>query len=271
MLSLATVFTGSIDHNRFHNSAVGVNYATAATFNSNLVYSNTTGITDSVSGAGGLGFTAGSVSNDIYNNSTGVNLTGSMQLQHIFENTTGVIGSGVLGPATLDNANVIEMNVTGVNFTGTIQYNRIDRNTIGIKATNTQTIIHNLIYRNVNQGIEAGGVSDVRIISNTFYTTSGNNIQVDLGSSNVQSLDNILWNTTGYDLYVADDSRTGFFSDYNDLFTTGTGKIVHWLADFTDILDWQVNVNRFDLHSIGVTVVNLDNGSAAAVCEPVAR
>src|SRR5262249_35504601 len=55
---------------------------------------------------------------------------------------------------------------------------------------------------------------------------------------------------------VANDSTSGFFSDYNDLHTTGTGKLVFWTQDFTDLLDWQQDVNQFDLHSIGRTVVN---------------
>ena len=32
---------------------------------------------------------------------------------------------------------------------------------------------------------------------------------------------NILWVQAGYDIYVADNSRTGINSDYNDLYTGG--------------------------------------------------
>ncbi|MFI5378326.1 MAG: right-handed parallel beta-helix repeat-containing protein, partial [Tepidisphaerales bacterium] len=257
-LNLATQFTGSIDHNAIFGSNIGVTYATPALLNVNRIYNNNTGVVDSVNSlTGGLGFVAGSVGNEIFNNYvTGVNLTGLMQLQHVHNDSTGVTGSGTLGSTTLDNANLIEMNYTGTNFTGTIQFNRIARNNVGIQATNGQIVIHNLIYRNLTAGIDTGGANDVRIINNTFYSTSGNNIQVDGGSSNVQALNNIMWTTAGYDLYVADNSRAGFFSDYNDLFSTGTGKLVHWLLDFIDILDWQVTLNRLDLHSIGTTVIN---------------
>jgi hypothetical protein len=55
---------------------------------------------------------------------------------------------------------------------------------------------------------------------------------------------------------VANNSQSGFFSDYNDLYATGSGVLVHWDIDFKDILDWQVDVNLYDLHSIGSTVVN---------------
>ncbi|MGA2500592.1 MAG: Ser-Thr-rich GPI-anchored membrane family protein, partial [Tepidisphaeraceae bacterium] len=257
-LNLSTQFTGSIDHNSIFSANIGVNYATPALLNSNRIYANNTGIVDSVNSlTGGLGFVAGSVGNEIFNNyNVGVNLTGLMQLQHVHNDSTGVTGSGTLGSTTLDNANLIEMNYTGTSFTGTIQFNRIARNTVGIQATSGQIVIHNLIYRNLSAGIDTGGATDVRIINNTFYSNSGNNIQVDGGSSNVQALNNIMWTTAGYDLFVADNSRTGFFSDYNDLFSTGTGKLVHWLLDFLDILDWQVTLNRLDLHSIGTTVVN---------------
>ena len=61
----------------------------------------------------------------------------------------------------------------------------------------------------------------------------------------------------GFDLYIADDSQSGFYSDYNDLYSTGTGKLVSWDGYvFTDILDWQQDVDQFDLHSIGTTAVN---------------
>ena len=69
---------------------------------------------------------------------------------------------------------------------------------------------------------------------------------------------NIFWSAGGYDLYIANDSQSGFFSDYNDLHSSGTGKLVFWEIDFTDILDWQEDVHQFDLHSIGYTVVNPD-------------
>ena len=63
--------------------------------------------------------------------------------------------------------------------------------------------------------------------------------------------------------YVSNNSRSGFFSDYNQLHTTGTGQLIHWMRDFSDVLDWQVDVNRYDLHSIGTTVVNRSGAEPA--------
>src|SRR6185436_1839292 len=71
---------------------------------------------------------------------------------------------------------------------------------------------------------------------------------------------NILWTENGYDLYVAANSQVGFASDYNNLFTTGSGKIVWWQKDFTDLFDWQAEAN-LDSHSGGRTALlpALDN------------
>src|ERR1035438_183438 len=117
-------------------------------------------------------------------------------------------------------------------------------------------IWYNLFYRNTGYGILINGASDVRIYQNTFYSLVGDNIHLENESSNVEIQGNILWAQGGYDIYVANDSQVGFFSDYNDLYKSGAGKLVYWTQDFLDILDWQDDVARFDLHSIGATVVN---------------
>jgi hypothetical protein len=102
----------------------------------------------------------------------------------------------------------------------------------------------------------SAGKNDVRLFSNTIYTPQGDAIDVIRSSSQVEIRDNILWTGGGYDIYVANDSTSGFFSDYNDLHTTGPGKLIFWTQDFTDLLVWQQDVNQSDLHSIGRTAVN---------------
>jgi hypothetical protein len=58
----------------------------------------------------------------------------------------------------------------------------------------------------------------------------------------------------GYDLTVAGDSQGGFFSDYNLLYSTGAGRVAKWNGhDYADILDYQRDLNKFDLHSIGTS------------------
>ncbi|HZZ44157.1 MAG TPA: right-handed parallel beta-helix repeat-containing protein [Tepidisphaeraceae bacterium] len=256
-LIINALVTGSIDHNLIHSATVGVTYSVGASLNANQIFDNKTGILDTVnSNTTGLGFMPGSSPNHIFANGIGVNLTGLMQDQLITANNIGVTGSGVLGGTSLDTANLIASNSTGIKFTGTIQYNRIAENNVSIAVQNNQLISHNLIYNNAGPNLETNGASSVEIINNTFSSPDQTNIQVDNASINVQILNNILSTGGGYDINVADNSRSGFFSDYNDLFTTGSGKIVHYLLDFTDILDWQDNVAIFDLHSIGTTVTN---------------
>ena len=117
-------------------------------------------------------------------------------------------------------------------------------------------LFHNLIYRNTQTALLVGDVSDVRIVNNTFYAETGDLVRVQGGASNVEVRNNILWAEAGYDIYVANDSQSGFFSDYNDLYAGPNGTLVYWTKDFFDILDWQADVARFDLHSIGRTVVD---------------
>lgn len=258
-LNIAAPFTGSIDHNDIHGAGVGVIYGAAAALSENRIHGNGTGISTSVAGmANGLGFVAGSGVNHVFANTTGIQSTGAQfQNQHVYANTTGVSGSGIVGGTDLALANLIEGNGAGVSgFTGTVQYSRITGNGTGIVATNGLKVWHNLIYRNTSYGLLISGVADVRVYQNTFYAPSGDNIRLQSAASNVEVRGNILWARSGYDIYVANDSQTGFFSDYNNLYADQSGRIGYWTRDFVDVLDWQADIARFDLHSIGATVVN---------------
>ena len=179
-----------------------------------------------------------------------------MHGQVIRDNTTGVTGTGILGPDNLDDANLIYRNTTGVDFTGTIQFNRIDANVTGVKAKGNSQIAHNQFADNRSVGILVNNVTDVQIANNTMYAATGDNIRIENLAKEIEVRGNTLWVDPGTNIFVADNARSGFFSDYNQLHATGTGKLVHWMRDFTDILDWQVDVNLYDLHSIGTTVVN---------------
>ncbi len=175
--------------------------------------------------------------------------------QQIRNNTTGVIGTGSLVSPNLERANVIEANATGIQIDGRIEYQKIGRNTLGILASNQQLIGHNILYRNT-ESVRVDARNDVRIIQNTFYTPSGDHIRVVGGSQRTEIQNNILWTENGYNLFVANDSTQGFFSDYNVLHTSGTGKIGYFTRDFYDILDWQQDIYRFDLNSIGRTSID---------------
>ena len=115
-------------------------------------------------------------------------------------------------------------------------------------------IHHNVIYRNLGEGILLDRANAVTIENNTIYTPSGDCVRLQDGSSNVTLENNILWTDQGYDLYVATDSQQGFASDYNNLYTTQPSQatLVWWQKPFTDLFDWQVEAN-YDNHSIGYT------------------
>ncbi|HEY6565864.1 MAG TPA: right-handed parallel beta-helix repeat-containing protein, partial [Pirellulaceae bacterium] len=206
--------------------------------------------------ATGLGYVGSGEANEIFSNTVGVDLLGRMRQQVVRDNVTGVTGSGILGPASLDEANLVQDNTTGADFTGTIQFNRFADNNTGVRARGNSQIFHNVITRSHVVGISANGVTDVQIANNTLYADAGDNIRLENSAKEIEIRGNILWTDQGTGIYVSDNSRSGFFSDYNQLYATGTGKLVHWMKDFSDLLDWQVDVNRNDLHSIGTTVVN---------------
>ena len=260
-LAINAAFTGSIHDNEVRDATVGVRYTAAAPLGGNRVHDNTTGIVSTVAGTtDALGFVAGSTPNEISANKTGVELQGAgMQNQHLTGNTVGVTGSGIVGGADVSTANVIEGGVAGVaNFTGTVQFNRIGLGRFGVVAEEGNRIEGNHLYRTTIAAVAVSGTADVHIEGNTIYSPTGDLIRVAGGSKNVEVLRNTLWAEGGYDIFVANDSQAGFFSDFNNLYTSGTGKVGFWTRDFSDVLDWQADIARFDLHSVGATVVNPD-------------
>src|SRR6185295_1866570 len=115
---------------------------------------------------------------------------------------------------------------------------------------------HNLIYGNTGQGVlvsQSHGIG-VSIASNTIYTASGDGVRVKDGSTSVSLRNNIIWTANGYDINVAVDSQQGFTSDYNNLFASGSGKIVWFEKEFTDLFDWQAEAD-YDDNSIGYTAL----------------
>ncbi|NBB77971.1 MAG: LEPR-XLL domain-containing protein, partial [Verrucomicrobia bacterium] len=204
--------------------------------------------------------------NDVSDSGIGIDYDGAdigLTGNQIHNNTIGLTGSGLLGadgPEDVVVNNIFD-NVTGVIAKNgvDVQFNRIYDNLLGIAAANNTHIHHNRIFRNTGFGIEVAGDSGVLIDNNTVYSTQDDSIRIVSGSSDTTLRNNIIWNTEGYGIYVADDSQPGFDSDYNNLFTSGNGRIVWYQKPFEDVLDWQIEA-RQDLNSIGTTVPdpNLD-------------
>lgn len=173
----------------------------------------------------------------------------------VYNNEIGLAGSGSFGGASWAEGqpNDVYDNVVGIHAydAASVAFNRIHGNATGIQADSEASVHHNVIFRN-GLGILIDGADAVALSNNTIYTALGDGVRVGNGSSNTALRNNIIWTEDGYDLYVANDSQAGFDSDYNNLFSTGAGKIAFWQKDFTDLFDWQVEAN-LDRHSIGYT------------------
>ena len=211
-ISITAAFTGPISTNIIHNAQTGVNYQAAAALSDNAIHDNGIGVISSVlDTTSGFGFAGTTQPNQIFDNGTGVELNNAtMQNQDVYDNALGVSGSGVLGGSNLDYANLIEANVVSMNFSGAIQYNRITRETVGIEAHNGQLISYNLLYDNTQANIDVHGQTAVSIVNNTLFAPTGDNVDITGGSSAIELLNNIFWAESGYDIYVANDSQSGF-------------------------------------------------------------
>jgi hypothetical protein len=199
--------------------------------------------------------------NEIADSTTGLLSYSSTVLARgndIHHNTVGIEGYGTFGGAdwSAGQPNDVHDNDTGIAawYDATVRFNRIHRNQVGVRVDSRTDVHHNLIYRNTSRGLVTDAAADVRIESNTIYAPTGNGVHLQNGSRNVTLQNNILWAETGCGLYVATDSQRGFSSDYNNLYASGTGRLVWWQKPFSDLFDWQVEAG-FDAQSIGYTVL----------------
>ena len=257
-LRLTETFAGLIANNIISNSLTGALYNAPNTLDGNLIYGGNTGVSTSVSTTtGGFGYFGAASANRIVNNDTGIILSQNaiIQKQYLWGNNIGVSGTGSIIPAGFEFANTIGGSVTAVDVSGTVQYTRMERNATGIAARSSQLIAHNEFVDN-SVGIDISGDNDVRVFANTIVGTTGTNIRLLGPASQVEVRNNILWTDSGTNLSVDNNSTSGFFSDYNTFIAGPTGSLVYWTRNFNDILDWQEDVYRFDLHSAGTTVVN---------------
>ena len=258
-LQISAPFTGLIDDNTIAGAAQAVQYLAAAALANNRIWGSPVGVYTNVSDAAALfGAVAGAAPNLISGNGVGVQLANATVInQTIAYNNVGVSGAGLIGGATSALYNLIVHNTTGVGaFTGKVQFNRIEENGTGVAATSQLQIFDNQFVANTQYAILVDAAHDLQIAGNTIHAYVGDAIHLSGGSYNVEIVSNILWADSGYAIYVANDSQAGYWSDYNTLYATGAGKLVYWTKDFIDILDWQDDVAAFDLHSVGVTIVN---------------
>ena len=207
--------------------------------------------------------------NQVSSSGTGIYSQGSAIIygNTVHNDTTGLSGYGSFGGSDWSAPNLVYSNQTGIAAFGasSAAFNRVYSNVVGIDLHDTASANHNLVYRNSNLGILVDGAHNLAVLNNTVYIPAGyagspDAIRLQGGANNITLENNILWSDSGYDLYATTDSQIGFKSDYNNLYTTGSGKLVWWQKDFGDLFDWQVEA-AYDTHSIGYTTISptLDN------------
>ena len=163
----------------------------------------------------GIGVHSGAqaIRNAVHDNYLGIDSQsgGLITENRVYHNTTTGIQAGSSAQLL---ANVIYSNAVGVlliyNFGG--------------------ALINNLIYANVTHGILAQAYFAIgtNIVNNTIYQPTGIGIRIDNGSRNVRLRNNIIWVLSGFGISVANDAQSGFASDHNLLYATGTGQIAEW-------------------------------------------
>ena len=257
-LDIAAPLTGSIHDNLIGGGAVGIQYRAAATLSGNIIRGSQTGIIVNAVATSGMGFVGTAQPNVIEGNGVGIHVaSGRVQSQIIRGNNVGVTGIGIFGGDSIATANMLQENQIGADFNGTLQFNRFLNNALQIRAKDRQLIVHNHLSSSAaSAAILVDDVDRVQIINNSIYS-QGDSIVIRNGSSESEVRGNILWSDSGYAMWLDLASQRGFFSDYNTLYHGPSGKLVRYdERDFVDILDWQVELNQFDLNSNGSTAID---------------
>ena len=248
-----TVMGNTVFDSRYYGIVFYV-FGTGPNILDNQVYACGTGITVSTSTSGSAN--ASTISgNTVFDNVTGINESGNV---NITDNTVyGQSGTGI-STSSFDEltGNIVHDNAIGVSsllndLGAPIADNTVYHNSnIGIEAQGLTPVIgntvyanatgialddnsqgavsNNLVYENSSAGVLVSGGLNVSITGNTVYQPSGDDIDIKSSSAGISLENNILWAQAGFDLNVDPSSEVGFHSDYNDLYTTGTGQLGSW-------------------------------------------
>jgi parallel beta-helix repeat protein len=220
--------------------------------------------------------------NLVYGNTySGIVLVGTSTAKYntVFDNANGIVGGPTYvpfggfqtNPQSVINNIVFNNHQVGISLVGPgiAQGNVVYSNSIGIQGVRQQisfgpgdsaavpffgSIRNNLVYENTDAGIQIAGSDSASITNNTVYARSGDAVQVvanDAGyaAKNVTLQNNILWSESGYDIDVSNVSQSGFSSDYNLLYASGSGKIAFWQSDITSLADWKLIIGQ-DPHAL---------------------
>ncbi|KKL13362.1 hypothetical protein LCGC14_2526520, partial [marine sediment metagenome] len=166
------------------------------------------------------------VENVVFGNAVGIQLGGwynsaTARRNRVYDNALAGIEAHY---ASLAEGNVVYSNLRGVVGLGSFQ---------GI-------IANNLVYINTNEAILLDKAGDPELFGNTIYQQSGAGVRIENNSSGVNLRNNIIRVDAGYGISVANDSQSGFQSDFNLLLATGTGNVGLWQdADRRDLAAWR--------------------------------
>ena len=265
----------SISGNTVYNSSnIGIDltpYTQTCTISNNRTYGDGTGIYANPysTGAALLSYIK---SNVVFDNSYGITTEGNSQATQntVYGNTTYGIycdgdGDGILNNTVYnnvvgissfaDNYQLIQGNTVYGNSSYGIEAEGTADNVIGNTTYSNATgialdynfsseVANNVIYGNTNQGILVTNGEAGTYVNNTVYQTTGDAIDITLHDSNVTLRNNILSAQNGFDILVNSTSEGGFHSDFNDLFTTGSGVIGSWEGQsYGTLASWILQLN----------------------------
>ncbi len=251
----ASAGTGIAGYTVTGNTAYGNRDGINASGSGTLVADNTT--YDNNEAGIIVGYQTVAQGNTVYgqlgSGSYGIDVAGGEARDNIvFDNYNGFVGSGTF-TSNRSYDNIASGITTGGN--STVVGNQVYDNAIGIQgsASGGGIFTNNLVYANTTLGVGIHGVYGFLFANNTVYQLTGDALAVDSSASSVQVKNNILWAQAGHDITVsADSSELNFQSDYNDLYTTGSGILGQWEGhDFTSLADWFFQLG-LDGHSLAV-------------------
>ncbi len=194
----------------------------------------------------------------------GINASGFAQVinNHIYENTIGarVFSSTTAGlPTTITGNYVYGNSQVGIEADAfaNIDGNYIYSNSNGIQTTPSffGNIQNNTIYSNTNRGLliqNANNTSTANYLNNTIYQPVGDAVRLENAARNNTFSNNIIWVLAGFGFNVADNSQTGFQSNYNALSigSDPSANTGYWNgAARKNLADWQTTTTR-DLNSL---------------------
>jgi parallel beta-helix repeat protein len=237
-----------ITNNQIYNNSTGI-YADTATISGNTVHDNAN---SGINGSSSL-----IIGNTVYNNFGGGNQAGIFAQNSTANNNVAYANvNGIdVSSSTASNNRVYDNSTYGmiVQF-GTATGNFIYSNGGGIFGTGIPVLLNNLIYDNSSFGILIQSVPNATVLGNTIYQPTGDGIQVVpnffITTSSIFVEDNIIWTMQGRDFLVPDFQSSAVYSNYNDLYATGTGEIGNFGGeDFATLAAWTTELG-LDRNSI---------------------